>query len=168
MDISCPNCNSQAIRKNGSIHTGKQKYECLLCKRQFVENPENKIIPAETKERIRKSLLERVSLEGICRIFDVSMPWLLEFMEQTFQALPEDLNATILVENNEFEVLVLECDELWSFVGSKTNDHWLRLVIDSTTRQILAFHIGKRTKLSGEALMAKLPVELKKSQLLHR
>lgn len=125
MNISCPNCQSQAIRKNGSIHTGKQKYECLSCKRQFVANPQNKIIPEETRELIRKTLLERVSLEGVCRIFNVSMPWLLEFMEQTFQSLPEDLNATVIAENDEFEVLILEADELWSYVGSKENDQWL-------------------------------------------
>jgi len=35
------------------------------------------------------------------------------------------------------------------------------------TRQILAFHVGNRTKASGEALMAKLPIDLKKSTLLY-
>ena len=162
MSISCPNCHSVTVRKNGSIHSGKQKYECLACLKQFVENPQNKIIPDDTKERIRRSLLERVSLEGICRIFDVSMPWLFGFMEKTFQSLPEDLNATVIAENDEFEVAVLEGDEMWSFVGSKDNDQWLWLIMHSATRQILAFHVGKRTKASGEALMAKLPAELKK------
>lgn len=162
MNISCPHCHSKTIRKNGSIHTGKQKYECLSCKKQFVENPQNKVIPDDTKERIRRSLLERVSLEGICRIFDVSMPWLLEYMENIFQALPEDLNATVIAENDDFEVAVVEGDELWSFVGSKANDQWLWIVMHSQSRQILAFHVGKRDKVSGEALMAKLPMELKK------
>jgi transposase-like protein len=162
MDISCPHCHSQTVRKNGTIHTGKQKYECLACNRQFVSNPQNKIIPDETKERIRRSLLERVSLEGICRIFDVSMTWLLEFMEKTFQQLPEDLNASVIAQNDEFEVFIIECDEMWGFVGSKENDQWLWLAMHSSTRQILAFHVGKRTKASGEALMAKLPAELKK------
>lgn len=162
MNISCPHCHSTTVRKNGSIHSGKQKYECLSCHKQFVEDPQNKIIPDDTKERIRRSLLERVSLEGICRIFDISMPWLLGFMEKTFQSLPDDLNATVIAENNEFEVAVLEGDEMWSFVGSKDNDQWLWLVMHSATRQILAFHVGKRNKASGEALMAKLPADLKK------
>jgi len=162
MDISCPHCQSHTVRKNGSIHSGKQKYECLFCHKQFVKDPQNKIIPDDTKERIRRSLLERVSLEGICRIFDVSMPWLLGFMEKTFQSLPDDLNATVIAENNEFEVAVLEGDEMWSFVGSKDNDQWLWLVLHSATRQILAFHVGKRNKASGEALMKKLPEDLKK------
>lgn len=162
MNISCPNCHSCTIRKNGSIHTGKQKYECLSCRKQFIENPQNKIISDDNRERIRRSLLERVSLEGVCRIFDVSMTWLLEFMERTFQSLPEDLNASVIAENDEFEVLVLEGDEMWSFVGNKENDQWLWLVLHSPTRQILAFHVGKRTKASGEALMVKLPADLKK------
>ncbi len=162
MNISCPHCHSFAARKNGSIHNGKQKFQCLSCLKQFVEDPQNKIIPADTKERIRRSLIERVSLEGICRIFDISMPWLLEFMEQIFQALPEDLKATVITENEEFEVFVLEADEQWSFVGNKKNDQWLGLIMHSITRQILAFHVGKRKKASGEALMAKLPEDLKK------
>jgi hypothetical protein len=32
------------------------------------------------------------------------MTWLLEFMEQTFQTLPEDLNATVLAENDDKDV----------------------------------------------------------------
>lgn len=162
MNIACPHCQSLAARKNGSIHNGKQKYQCLSCLRQFVENPQNKVIPPETRERIKRSLLERVSLEGICRIFDVSMPWLLEFMQQKFSELPDNLNATVLEENAEFEVVILEADEMWSFVGKKKNDQWLWLVIHSKTRQILAFHVGKRNKASGEALMKKLPENLKK------
>ena len=89
-------------------------------------------------------------------------------MEKTFQSLPDDLNATIIAENDEFEVVVLEGDELWSFVGSKDNDQWLWLVMHSATRQILAFHVGKRNKASGESLMKKLPHDLKKSPLLYR
>src|SRR5215211_5812553 len=134
MNISCPHCQSHTVRKNGSIHSGKQKYECLACRKQFVEDPQNKTIPDDIKERIRRSLLERVSLEGICRIFDVSMQWLLGFMERTIQSLPDDLNATIIAENDEFEVAVLEGDEMWSFVGSKSNDQWLWLVMHSSTR----------------------------------
>lgn len=162
MNISCPHCQALSVRKNGSTAHGKQKFQCLSCLKQFVEDPQNRVIPQDTRERVRRSLLEKVSLEGICRIFDVSMPWLLEFMQQIFQTLPEDLNATVVTENDEFEVVVLEADEQWSFVGNKKNDQWLWLVMHSKTRQILAFHVGKRNKASGEALMAKLPADLKK------
>ena len=162
MSITCTHCRSKSVRKNGSIHSGKQKYQCLSCQKQFIENPQNKIISDKTRELVRRTLLERVSLEGICRIFDVSLTWLFEFMNEICQSLPENLNATIVSENDGFEVAVLEGDELWSYVGNKKNDQWLWLVMHSKTRQILAFHVGKRDKTSGEALMAKLPLELKK------
>ena len=160
--LTCPQCKATTIKKNGTIHNGKQKYECLSCRRQFVEEPMNKQIPDETKERIGRALLERVSLEGICRIFDVSLPWLLSFMQETFEKLPDHLNATVVTDSEELVVAILEMDELWSYVGSKKNQQWLWLVMHSQTRQIVAFHVGDRSRGSGEALMAKLPGDLKK------
>jgi len=52
MNISCPHCQSNTLRKNGYIHSGKQKYECLSCSRQFIEDPQNKIISDDIKKRI--------------------------------------------------------------------------------------------------------------------
>ena len=68
--MNCPKCNSQDIVKNGSIHTGKQKYACKDCGRQFVENPQNKNqpIPDETINIIEKLLLERLALAAIVRV----------------------------------------------------------------------------------------------------
>ena len=37
-------------------------------------------------------------------------------MGKTFQSLLENLNPAIIAENDEFEVLVLEVDELQSFI----------------------------------------------------
>ena len=42
--MNCPRCNSNNIRKNGSIHNGKQKYQCKDCYRQFVIDQQNKQI----------------------------------------------------------------------------------------------------------------------------
>ena len=168
MSLKCPKCQSGLIKKNGTIHNGKQKYECLSFHTQFVENPENKMVSDETKERVRRALLERVSLEGLCRIFDVSMPWLLQFMEKIYKELPEDLNITVSSQNKEVVVIATQIDEMWSYVGNKQNQQWLWMVIDVKSRQILSFHVGDRSKNSGEILMKKLPEELKKSHFLHR
>ncbi len=58
----CPDCGSDNYIKNGSIHNGKQKYDCNDCPRQFVDNPENGRISAETKKLIDKLLLEKIPL----------------------------------------------------------------------------------------------------------
>ncbi len=77
MKSTCPSCDSKSIKKNGYIHNGKQNYYCLVCTRQFVLKPKNKIIDQRTRHEVQQALLERVSLEGICRIFSISIPWLL-------------------------------------------------------------------------------------------
>lgn len=91
--MNCPSCSSSAFKRNGRIHNGKQNYKCKDCGRQFVANPENKIISEQTKMLVEKLLLERVSLSGICRIADVSPPWLQDFICTLYGSLPDNLNA---------------------------------------------------------------------------
>lgn len=162
MECKCPSCSSVLVKKNGHIHNGKQNYRCLKCGRQFVLEPTQKIIDEKTKELIRRVLLERISLEGVCRAFEVSMPWLLEFIDGLIAELPENLNAEVVAEDDEIEVVVLEADELWSYVGSKENPQWLWLVMHSKTRQIVAMQVGARNKQTAEKLFFKLPEPLKK------
>ena len=161
MEYACPSCQSSLIKRNGHIHNGKQNHRCLECGRQFVLEPTQKLIDPTTRDLIKKSLLERVSLAGICRIFDVSMPWLLEFIDKLISQLPADLNAQVFDEDG-IEVAACEVDELWGYVGSKANPQWLWLVVHSKSRQVLAMHVGARDKTSAEKLFAKLPEPLKK------
>jgi len=74
--MECPTCNSKHIKKNGSIHNGKQKYACKDCGRQFVENPRNKRIPQYIWEIVDKLLLEKMPIAGISRVTGISKPWL--------------------------------------------------------------------------------------------
>lgn len=162
MECKCPACSSALVKKNGHIHNGKQKYCCLSCNRQFVLDPCQKVIDEKTKSLIRKTLLERISLEGICRVFEISMPWLLEFIDGLVAELPEHLNAEVVSEDDDIEVVLLEADELWSYVGSKDNPQWLWLVMHSRTRQVVAMQVGARNKQTAERLFFKLPERLKK------
>lgn len=36
--IKCPHCQSDAVYRYGTISTGKRRYLCLLCNRQFVND----------------------------------------------------------------------------------------------------------------------------------
>ena len=162
MECKCPSCQSALIKKNGRIHNGKQNYKCLNCARQFVLESSQKIVDEKTKNQIKKVLLERISLEGVCRVFDVSMPWLLDFIDGLIAALPENLNAEVVQEDDELEVIILEADELWSYVRSKQNPQWLWMVMHSRTRQVVAMQVGPRDKQTAEKLFFKLPESLKK------
>ena len=73
---NCPNCDSASVVKNGFIHNGKQNHLCKDCGRQFVKDPQNKVISDETKALIDKLLLEKIPLAGIARVVEVSEVWL--------------------------------------------------------------------------------------------
>src|SRR5262245_14502660 len=53
--------------------------------------------------------------------------------------------------------LEVEADEMSSFVQKKANKHWIWLAMDTKTRQIIAFHVGNRSRQSGRRLWAKMP-----------
>ncbi|WP_042282450.1 IS1 family transposase, partial [Candidatus Protochlamydia sp. R18] len=140
--MRCTHCGSDLVKENGYTRHEKQNFRCLECGKQWSENNEAKIINEQIKELVRKALLERVSLNGICRIFDVSMPWLLDFINFIINDLPEDLNAQVTCcEKDELKVAKLEVDELWSFVGNKKNDQWLWLILHKKSRQVLAMQV---------------------------
>jgi hypothetical protein len=80
-------------------------------------------------------------------------------MGAQFQAAPEHLyveppRGTLAVILQRLEV---ELDELWSLVGKKANRHWVWIAMDTTTRQVIAFHVGDRSGQSAEALWEKIP-----------
>ena len=86
MNLTCPTCSSTTIKKNGHIHNGKQNHPCPQWGRQFVINPQNKIISEEGRVLIRQTLLKKVSLEGICRILTVD--FFMRWVTVTFQEVP--------------------------------------------------------------------------------
>ena len=53
--------------------------------------------------------------------------------------------------------LEAEADEMWSFVQKKANKQRIWLAMDATTRQIIAFYMGHRSRESAKALWASIP-----------
>ena len=157
MRTYCPSCGSFAFKKNGINQHGDQNHKCLECSRQFVLDPQNKIISEETKALIRRLLLERLSLRGICRATEVSLPWLLDFIKQEYAKVPHDLNARVPPESTGLILERIEADELWSFVGSKKNRIWIWLALDALTRQVIALHAGGRSEEDAKAFWAEIP-----------
>lgn len=92
------------------------------------------------------------------------MPWLLELIDDLIQEIRKDLNAEVVKEDDEIEVVVLEADELWSYVGKKANPQRLWFVMHSRTRQVVALDVGPRNKQTAERLFYKLPDSLKKAR----
>ena len=159
MSRCCPSCSSTDTKKNGHIHNGKQNHCCKACGRQFVANREQILISNAQKQQIRKLLLERIPLRGICRVEGVSLRWLLAFMVNLYDQLPDDLNFHVEAEAAELIIYTLESeiDEMLSFVGKKASKQWIWIALDVKSRQIVAFHVGDRSGQSAKALWKSIP-----------
>lgn len=151
--LICPSCGSGHLIKNGSIHNGKSKNQCKSCSRQFVGNPSKKIISQKTKQLIDKLLLERISLRGIARVTQVSWSWLQNYVNHKLAYVPRKIRLSVKQRGK----LIIECDEMWSFVDSQKNELYIWLAIDRNTREIVGCFVGDRTRKSAHKLWATLP-----------
>ena len=151
--MTCPQCASEQIIKNGSIHTGKQKYLCKTCRRQFVEHPTKKTIAQATWDLVEKLLLEKIPLAGIARVTGISERWLQTYVNAKYAEIPRE----VTVATQEKGPLTIECDEMWSFVGSKDVKYWVWLALNRTTREIVGAYVGSRDHAGAQGLWDSLP-----------
>jgi insertion element IS1 protein InsB len=63
--------------------------------------------------------------------------------------------------------LEAEADEMWSFVQQKANKQWIWIAMDATTRQVIAFHVGDRSRDSAKELWAKIPLGYREQATFH-
>ena len=161
---ACPQCGSTTYKKNGHIHNGKQNHQCQDCGRQFVRCFDQYHISDDKRALIERLLLERISLRGICRAVGVGLKWLLGFIVTCFEALPEHLYVQPITCNPDVLVqrLEVEADEMSSSVQKKANKQWIWLAMDAKSRQVIAFHIGDRSRKSAKRLWAKIPLGYRK------
>src|SRR3989475_10714811 len=166
---TCPACRSNRYKKNGHTRHGKQNHQCKTCGRQFTAHPLDRSIAPEQRLRIEQLLRERISLRGICRAVGVSLTWLLHFMVECFAACLDDLHVWVPLRPTDVVLrrLEAEADGMWSFVKKKANKQWIWLAMDATTRQIIAFHVGDRSRDSATALWAKIPLVYREQAMFH-
>ena len=53
--------------------------------------------------------------------------------------------------------VVIEADELWSFVGTKRDRWWVWVALDKDTRQVVAMVCGDRSEQTAQCLWDALP-----------
>jgi insertion element IS1 protein InsB len=151
--LLCPTCGSDEIMKNGTTRRGKQNYKCRDCGRQFVENPQWKPKDKDTCALIDRLLLERIPLAGIARVMQLSESWLQQYVNVEYTKVPQ--RAEVVAKTTSR--LVVQMDELWSFVDEKGNKQWVWLAMDRASREIIGCHVGDRSAESAQALWQSLP-----------
>jgi insertion element IS1 protein InsB len=148
----CRICESTNLVKNGTNRCGNAQYHCKDCGTYRVLTP--KPAYSETEQQtVLRACLERCSLRGVTRIFAVARQTIARWLKAHVQNLP-DVKETLLPATPDD---VLELDEMWSFVRKKEQAWWLWTAMCRRTRQIVAFAIGDRSKVTCLRLWQAIP-----------
>lgn len=51
-----------------------------------------------------------------------------------------------LIDPKELQLIRLQADEMWSFVGRKSAKQWIWVIYWPELKQVLAYHVGGRSK----------------------
>src|SRR3954454_12073239 len=117
----CPRCHCVRVVKSGHHH-GKQRWLCRRCGYQFTSlSP-----PAGADDRTRKTAVtlygHGLSLRCVGKLLATTahsvIRWVTEYVE-TFCPKPTPDGA-----------VVIEVDEMWHYLGAKTNKLWIWTALD--------------------------------------
>jgi insertion element IS1 protein InsB len=83
----------------------------------------------------------------------------LGFLVQCFATLPDHLHVQPITctQNVMIPRREVEADAMASFVQKQANKQWIWLAMDVKMRQVIAFHVGDRSRGSAKRLWATIP-----------
>lgn len=166
--MTCPKCAHSALQKFGTTGKAKtQRYRCKDCSATFSPRPPaplgSHLISVETASYALSLLLEGASIRGVSRMTGLHKGTILRLL------LTVGLKCRFFFDDRVRNVRpkFVQADELWTFVQKKNKrvelgqarnagDAWLWLAIDSDSKAILSYHVGKRTKDSAHKLIGDL------------
>jgi insertion element IS1 protein InsB len=151
--VRCPRCQNDQIVKRGKTARGTQRYLCQngeCTADSFLLDYRNRGCLPEVKDLIIDMSLNASGVRDTARSLHISTNTVLSELKKKEPVL-ESVNTALLNMLNPDEVTVdierageAEMDEMWSFVGRKTNPRWLWHAIDHQTGMVLAYVFGHR------------------------
>ncbi len=113
---SCPKCQSKDFVKNGRLH-GRQRYRCRVCGYNFSVAKLGKVKPPEVQRKALQLYLEGMSFRGIEGVLGDSHVTVLKWVCRWGQKI-----AALRREGEPKEVVQVEVDEWWAYVGAKKSE----------------------------------------------
>jgi transposase-like protein/IS1 family transposase len=166
--MNCQTCNAPT-KKAGKDRKGHQRFQCLTCKKTFIEpyeKPVGEMILSEEKIlSVLHHLVEGCSIRSTERITGVHRDTILKLLV----AVGEKCERLMEERIKGISVTDVQCDELWGYVEMKEKtkkkqgiaedgigDAWTFIAIERHTKLILAWHLGRRTVEDTVAFTEKL------------
>jgi len=165
--MTCHNCRTEC-RKFGK-RGNRQRYQCNQCRKVFTDARDNTLdgmyLSVEKAETILKLLLEGNSVSSVERLTEIHHTTILKLLVLVGERCERFLSEKI----RNMRVKDVEADELWCFVQKKEGhkradeagvetigDAYTFVGIERNTKLVLAWHLGRRTKVHTMLFMQKL------------
>jgi insertion element IS1 protein InsB len=143
----CPRCRSVVVVKSGHHH-GKQRWLCKHCRYQFTSvNP-----PVEANDQTKRVAVtlygHGLSFRCVAQLLATSahsvIRWVTDYID-TCCSKPAPEGA-----------VVIEVDEMWHYLGNKTNKLWIWTALDRASGRLIDWECGDRDQITFERLLARL------------
>src|SRR2546425_12558016 len=153
VQVQCPDCHSTDVVQYGKQANGTQRYRCNNRdgpRTIFLLQYQDKGRLPAVKQQIVDMTLNGSGVRDIVRVLRVSSATVIDVLKKKEPAVKQ-VNERLLdtLDLPHVDVILrqaekAEIDEMWSFVGSKSQQRWLWHAIDHHTGQILAYVFGTR------------------------
>jgi Transposase and inactivated derivatives len=110
---NCPHCNHTHLHKMGLSRHKRQRWMCLGCKKTFGQK-DMRLVDPQKKELALRMYAEGIPARKIERLLEVSHNAVLGWVRK-------EVAAKALKPVCADEVQVVEADEMWSYIGSKSS-----------------------------------------------
>ena len=165
----CPRCQSPTYKSNGHMHHGKQNQHGHDCGRQFGDCSEPYLLSEDTRALIECMLVERISWRGSCRAVGVTRKGLVGLLVHCVEALPDHLNVKPLsrTQAGGMQRLEVDADAMPSLVKKQEHKPWMWIAMAAKTRQVIALHVGERSRRRAKQGWAKMPAASRQHATLY-
>ena len=145
--MKCKYCTG-TCRKNGRQLTGKQKYQCIDCKKYQQSVYVYHACTKEINEAIIKHVKRGNGIRDIAYLISISNTTVIKRIRQIALTLESTYASG--------KGCVYEMDELKTFSGYKKNEQWLIYAINKGTREVVDLLVGKRIKENIKKIVDKV------------
>lgn len=134
--MNCSYCGALCHKKGK--RNGRQVYRCTLCQKSQRKNYIRQRYCDGHRETIVALTLEGMGISSISRVLAIPKSSVCRLLLQASEKtrIPELKSTT-----EQFEI-----DELKTFIGNKENECWICYAIERSTRRVVYFIVGRRTK----------------------
>src|SRR5260221_7524970 len=165
--VTCIRCNHGTAKKFGRYGKRKiQRWRRQSCRTTFAEPHSsigNHYIAPEAVARILSMMMEGMSLRAISRLTEIDLKTILSLLKTAGMNCRKVWNAYVTGIRTEF----VQADEIYCYVGAhqrrlrpdapfEWGDTYTWIALDSTTKMILGYYVGKRDATSAHEFMRDL------------